>query len=571
MAPASSTTKEIDTALTQLRAGASAWAHIAPEQVIELLEAMLPKIAEQAPQMVDAANWAKGIDVGKSWAAEEWFTSPWAMAQAVKAYLISFRRIAAGKSPVTATMAQGRSDGRVTVDVFPSTLEEKVLFSGFSAEVWMPIGMTIEQVRDRAASRWRGEAFKPAVALVLGAGNVASIVFLDVLYRLLSERNVVIVKMNPVNDYLGPYLSEIFADFISRDFVRLVYGQAEIGKQLVDHEQVDEIHLTGSAHTHDLIVWGPLSEQSHRKQANNPVTTKPVTSELGGVSPFVIVPGQWHGADLRYQAEHLLTSKMANAGHNCIASQVLVMSESWPQAEAFLATVRAVASEVGPREAYYPQSQQRLFELAARGETQPIGAGACHVLDLGVDPSGQSDTLLSEEIFATGLAVVRLSATNTSDFMSAATRFANNELPGTLGATIIIDPVTEKDHRLDLAKMLTEMAYGNIGLNIWSAMSFLLAYTPWGAYPSHTLSEIGSGIGTVHNSYLLDDPEKVVVRGPFRPFPRSLAGGEQALAPKLPFFVTHRHGWQAGVALVKQATRPSAANFSQSVLAALKG
>lgn len=571
MAPARSTREQIETALADLRAAAPIWASIEPQQVVALLEEMLPKIEEQAPQMVDAANWAKGLEAGSNWAAEEWFTSPWAMAHAVKAYLISFRRLAASESPVTAKMVRGRSDGRAVVDVFPSTMEERLLFNGFTAEVWMPVGMTVEQVRDRAAGRWRGEPFSPSVGLILGAGNVASIVFLDILYKLLSARSVVIVKMNPVNDYLGPYLADIFADFIAQDFVRFVYGDSQTGQYLSESPQIDEIHLTGSSKTHDLIVWGESGGQSERKRNNAPVTTKPVTSELGGVSPFVIVPGQWRGADLRFHAEHLLTSKVSNAGHNCIASQVLVMAEDWPQAEAFLATLRAVASEIGAREAYYPGAQERLFALAARGETQPIGAGAIHLLDFGVDPAGDSDPLLSDEIFATGLAVVRLSSKDTAGFIAAATRFANEELPGTLGATIVIDPQAEKQYKFDLANMLTKLNYGNVGVNIWSAMSFLLAYTPWGAYPKHTLDDVGSGIGVVHNSYFLADPEKVIVRGPFRPFPRSLAGGELSLSPKLPFFSGHRHGWDAGEALVKQATRPSPANFSQSVLAALKG
>ena len=41
------------------------------------------------------------------------------------------------------------------------------------------------------------------VALVLGAGNVNSIPPLDALYRLIARGQVVLLKMNPVNDYLG--------------------------------------------------------------------------------------------------------------------------------------------------------------------------------------------------------------------------------------------------------------------------------------------------------------------------------------------------------------------------------
>lgn len=35
-----------------------------------------------------------------------------------------------------------------------------------------------------------------------------------------------------------------------------------------------------------------------------------------------------------------------------------------------------------------------------------------------------------------------------------------------------------------------------------------------------------SAIGVVHNALLLDNPERTVVYGPFRPLPRSLVNGE---------------------------------------------
>jgi len=44
------------------------------------------------------------------------------------------------------------------------------------------------------------------VALVLGAGNQAPVAPLDILHKLVAENAVVVCKMNPVNEYLGPFL-----------------------------------------------------------------------------------------------------------------------------------------------------------------------------------------------------------------------------------------------------------------------------------------------------------------------------------------------------------------------------
>lgn len=37
--------------------------------------------------------------------------------------------------------------------------------------------------------------------------------------------------------------------------------------------------------------------------------------------------------------------------------------------------------------------------------------------------------------------------------------------------------------------------YGSIGVNMWTIMSYGNSLLPWGAYPGHTLRDIGSGIG----------------------------------------------------------------------------
>jgi acyl-CoA reductase-like NAD-dependent aldehyde dehydrogenase len=128
------------------------------------------------------------------------------------------------------------------------------------------------------------------VALVLGAGNIASIAPLDVLYKLIAEGQVCLLKMNPVNDYLGPFLEEAFRSLIAQGFVRIAYGGADVGAWLANHALVEEIHITGSARTHDAIVFGGGSEGAARKAKDEPVNRRRVTSELGNVSPTIVVP-----------------------------------------------------------------------------------------------------------------------------------------------------------------------------------------------------------------------------------------------------------------------------------------
>ncbi|WP_372343556.1 hypothetical protein [Streptomyces sp. KL116D] len=72
----------------------------------------------------------------------------------------------------------------------------------------------------------------------------------------------------------------------------------------------------------------------------------------------------------------------------------------------------------------------------------------------------------------------------------------------------------------------------------------------------HLLSDVQSGIGVVHNALLLAQAERTVVRGPFRPSPRSLVRGEWSLSPKPPWFVSNRTAATTGRRLVDFHARP---------------
>src|SRR6185503_11752323 len=134
---------------------------------------------------------------------------------------------------------------------------------------------------------------------VLGAGNVGSIPALDTLHKLFIEGQVVILKMSPVNEYLGPIFEEVMKPLIDQGYLAIVYGGAEVGSQLCNHPQVDEIHITGSDRTHDTIVWGrDKAERERRRSLHQPLLAKPITSELGNITPVVVVPGAYSDTEL---------------------------------------------------------------------------------------------------------------------------------------------------------------------------------------------------------------------------------------------------------------------------------
>ncbi|MCK8322737.1 hypothetical protein LXA12_17585, partial [Erwinia amylovora] len=76
------------------------------------------------------------------------------------------------------------------------------------------------------ASGYRKRPEHGQVSLVLGAGNVSSIGPKDAFYKLFVENQTVVLKMNPVNEYLGPHFEKALAPLVERGFLRIVYGGA---------------------------------------------------------------------------------------------------------------------------------------------------------------------------------------------------------------------------------------------------------------------------------------------------------------------------------------------------------
>jgi len=530
----------LDRAIGELSSRADEWASLSVDRKRGMLRTTRCNLGRCSQRWVDASVAGKRIDPDSPWVGEEWVTGPWALAAAINGYLATLSALSAGRVPEFRGVTT-RSDGRLVVPVFPRSLVDRLLMSGISAEVWMQPGVTAAGLAENMASFYREPNPRGRVALVLGAGNVNGIAPLDTLYRLIAHGQVVLLKMSPVNAYLAGILEEVFEPFVAAGFLRVVCGGAEAGEYLVRHDGIAEVHITGSAATHDAIVWGVGEQAAERRRRGEPLLDKPITSELGGVGPVIVVPGSWSAADLRYQAEHVATMKLHNGGCNCVAAQVLVLSREWPLRGAFLDELRRLMGELPPRAAFYPGAADRQRAAAAAHPDGELFAGEVpRTLITGLDPEATSEHCFVSEVFGAVLAEVSLPGDDAASFLDNAVAFCNRRLAGTLGANLLVHPRTMREAGVALDRAIADLEYGAVGVNVWNAVAFLLAQATWGAYPGHTLGDIGSGIGVVRNSFLFDKPQKTVARGPFYPFPRSWLHGDHSLLPKPPWFVTNR-------------------------------
>ncbi|MGB5167610.1 MAG: aldehyde dehydrogenase family protein [Acidimicrobiia bacterium] len=563
----------IDRSLGALAENAARWARIPVATKIYLLDDIRRRVGGVAASWVEAARAAKRLAPGSPLLGEDWTSGPYAVASAAAAYAETLRRIDRSQSPVPPQSIRTLSNGQVAVRVFPTNTEDRLVLSGHTADVWMQPGLTERDVERRAAAFYRVQEPDGSVAVVLGAGNIASIPALDVITELFTHGSVVALKFNPVNAYLGAFFEVIFGALIDGGFVRLLYGGVDEGIYLTRHTLVDRIHVTGAAATHDAIVYGTEPDAAARKAADDPVIAIPVTSELGGVGPTIVVGGEWSSADLRYQAEHIISQKLHNHGFNCVACQILVLPESWDQADGLLDAMRSVVADLHGRWAYYPGASDRQREaLEAHPGAEVLTDGSAPVTFItDLDPGNPNDVCFTTEFFGAVLGVVRLPGDDTGSYLRNAVEFANEVLEGNLGANVIIHPATMSRHAQDFNDALHDLRYGTVAVNSWVGVAFAMTRATWGGFPGNRRNDIQSGNGIAHNALMLNGVERTVVHGTFAPFPRTIRLGVWHAEPLPPHFVTNTSAAVIGERLTEYAVTGSTKPIPGLLAAALRG
>lgn len=519
-APKCTERARLDEALARLREGAPRWARRPLAARIALARGLLQGATRVADRAVAAACAAKGLQPGTPPEGEEWLGSPYAtlrfLRQTVRSLVMLERN---GNTPVGRTGET--ADGRLTVRVFPANRLDGVVFAGMRGDVHLEAGVDEDELNRSRARFYKAPDHDGRVCLVLGAGNVNSIPAADVIAKLFNEGKVCLLKMSPVNAYLGPLLEEAFADAIAAGFLAVVYGGAEEGAYLAHHPAVDEVHITGSHRTHDALVWGPPGpERAERMARGTPLLDKPITSELGSVTPVLVVPGGWTDRELAHQADDVAGMVTNNASFNCIAGKALVLPRGWRQRDRFLALVLQKMALTPARRAWYPGAEERYAALTAgRDEIRRLGGGE-HTLPwtllTGLDPDDTAERAFDSEAFCALVFETQVGSDDPAEYLAAAVRFANERLWGTLSAALLVSARAQLDRTVSAAveRAIRDLRYGSVCVNLWPGMAYAVGTAPWGAYPGATLTDIQSGRGFVHNTRMLEHVEKFVLRGP---------------------------------------------------------
>ena len=182
----------------------------------------------------------------------------------------------------------------------------------------------------------RGKFYKKArqqseITIILGAGNHALLSILDAIYWMFVEGRVCIVKHNPIQADMIPHFDHFLRPLIRGGFLVSINASHELTTALIHRPLTDHVHLTGGIKTHDNIVFG-TEDQEARKRENRPVLRARMTSELGAVTPYIVLPSasqrdtEWTDAAVANQAAICALSLLDNVSCNCLAAKVLSLS-----------------------------------------------------------------------------------------------------------------------------------------------------------------------------------------------------------------------------------------------------
>ena len=257
--------------------------------------------------------------------------------------------------------------------------------------------------------------------LIIGPWNYPFMLTLQPLISALAAGNTAVLKPSEHAPAASGLLSRLICQHFPTDVVQVIEGGAEVAAALVK-EPFDHIFFTGGE---------AIGRKVMAAAANN---LTPVTLELGGKSPAIVVGG----ADLKITARRLIWGKSLNAGQSCIAPDHLIVEQSLQQ-PLLEAMARSITEFHGPEPLQSPhlgkiinESQfNRLHDLL-KGARQRGGILVGGDVDKGtrrISPTliaveNRDDPLMQQELFGPLMPILI-----TQDFESALTDIQQQPRP----------------------------------------------------------------------------------------------------------------------------------------------
>ncbi len=248
--------------------------------------------------------------------------------------------------------------------------------------------------------------------LVIGPWNYPFFLSMSPVVGAVAAGNAVVIKPSELAPATSALIARLVPRYLDPEAIRVVEGAAGVTQDLLSQ-----------GFDHALFTGG--TEVGRKAMAAAAATLTPVTLELGGKSPVLVLPD----ADLDVTARRIAWIKLLNSGQTCIAPDFVLADRSivGPLTDKIVAAIaRFRADQQDPSLRIVNERQfDRLVSLIAGTAGTVVAGGGSDRATLRIEPTvvlgpGPDDPVMSEEIFGPILPIIPVGSTDEAvEFVNA--------------------------------------------------------------------------------------------------------------------------------------------------------
>ena len=241
------------------------------------------------------------------------------------------------------------------------------------------------------------------VVLVIGPWNYPFFLCMSPVVAAVAAGNGVVIKPSELAPATSELIARLVPQYLDPEAVRVVEGAADVTQDLLSQ-----------GFDHALFTGG--TEIGRKIMAAAAPTLTPVTLELGGKSPVLVLPD----ADLDVTARRIAWTKLLNSGQTCIAPDYVLADRAIARelTEKIVATIAKFRADQTTDSLRIVNERQfdRLVSLLATTAGKVVAGGGSDRSTLSIDATvivdpAPDDPVMADEIFGPILPIITVGST----------------------------------------------------------------------------------------------------------------------------------------------------------------
>ena len=241
------------------------------------------------------------------------------------------------------------------------------------------------------------------VVLVIGPWNYPFFLCMSPVVAAVAAGNGAVIKPSELAPATSELIARLVPQYLDPEAVRVVEGAADVTQDLLSQ-----------GFDHALFTGG--TEIGRKIMAAAAPTLTPVTLELGGKSPVLVLPD----ADLDVTARRIAWTKLLNSGQTCIAPDYVLADRAIARelTEKIVATIAKFRADQTTDSLRIVNERQfdRLVSLLATTTGKVVAGGGSDRSTLSIDATvivdpAPDDPVMADEIFGPILPIITVGST----------------------------------------------------------------------------------------------------------------------------------------------------------------